>query len=881
MQTTGLSEEAAVFLRQKYGDNNIKVKTGNSFWRKLQRNFNDPMIRILCAALALNMLFAVLGETAWYESAGIAAAVLLATFVATFSEYRNENAFRRLQAAAAQIKCKVYRSGKLCVLPIGAIVRGDCVLLQPGDMIPADGILTEGCLLADQSALSGEAEELEKCVCPLGQKKEKQDFFSPYQLFRGTVVCSGSGVLRAETVGQATAYGKIASELQQTRDRDTPLKVKLNSLARQISRFGYIAGLSVAAAFLLQKLIFCQGLTASALPAYFVQNWVLVLHAAVEAVMLAVVIIVMAVPEGLPLMIALVSAQNMGRMLRDNVLVRRISGIETAGSLNILFTDKTGTITRGRLETICFVSAAGRHYEVLAEIEQPLRQLLLQNICLNTSAVFAAGDQLVGGNATDRALLSFAGSTAWQAFSEYKTGDMIPFCSEAKFAAARLDGANGLAYLKGAPEKILAGCTQCYAPDGRILPLDEATQKNIIAEIDALAARAVRVIALAASCDAWPQDGQAGTGWTLIGVVGIRDEIRPESAVAVERVQKAGVQVVMLTGDRQDTAAAIAVEAGIMQPGGRILTSEWLAQLTDGEIKKNLADIRVVARAVPGDKSRLVRLAQEMGLVVGMTGDGVNDAPALKQADVGFAMGGGTEVAREAGDIVILDDDFSSLEKAILYGRTIFSSIRKFIVFQLTINVGAVLVSFAAPLLGSTVPLSIIQILWVNLVMDTFAALAFGGEPALPAYMQEKPKRRDENIVSPDMRRAIMTGSLWMFAVSMFFLFSDISHSIFRVEETEKYLLTGYFAFFIFMALANAFNARASGIKLWADIRRNPGFLRMMLFIALAQMAMVYVGGEVLRCYGLTAGEWLWVLALAATAWPVDFLRKIYFRKRN
>lgn len=410
----------------------------------------------------------------------------------------------------------------------------------------------------------------------------------------------------------------------------------------------------------------------------------------------------------------------------------------------------------------------------------------------------------------------------------------------------------------------------------------ELTDLSAINEqIDILAGRAIRVLALAVA-DEEIVDGHLPAGyWTLVGVIGIRDDVRPESITAIKEVQNAGVQVVMITGDRKDTAMAIAKEAGLLQTEEDIvLTSDELQTISDEKLKEMLPHIRVVARALPSDKSRFVKIAQELNLVVGMTGDGVNDSPALKKADVGFAMGGGTEVAKEASDVVIMDDNFSSIDKAILYGRTIFNSIRKFIIFQLTINVAAVLVSFASPLLGMENPLSITQILWINLVMDTLAALAFGGEPALRRYMQEKPKRRDEKIVSPYMWSQILTDSLWVFFISMLFLLTPVFDGFFRAGENGMYVLTGYFTFFIFAAVFNAFNARTEQLNLLDNIGENKGFLKILLLIVVIQVIMTDFGGVILRCFGLTLSEWAVVLVLAATIIPIDLIRKLIVRNR-
>ena len=337
----------------------------------------------------------------------------------------------------------------------------------------------------------------------------------------------------------------------------------------------------------------------------------------------------------------------------------------------------------------------------------------------------------------------------------------------------------------------------------------------------------------------------------------------------------------MITGDRKDTATAIAKEAGLLtKESDIILTSDELAQLSDDELKSKLPNIRVVARALPSDKSRFVRVAQDLNLVVGMTGDGVNDSPALKRADVGFAMGGGTEVAKEASEIVILDDNFKSIEKAVLYGRTIFNSIRKFIVFQLTINVAAVLISFISPLLGIANPLSITQILWVNLVMDTLAALAFGGEPALERYMNEAPKQRNEHIVSKNMWSEIITGSLWTFAVSLIFILTPFAKNFFRPDDANKYLLTGYFAYFILTSVFNAFNARTEKLNLFDNLGKNKGFLKVMGSITIVQIIMTYCGGVILSCYGLNVKEWLFVIVAAFLIVPVDLIRKAILKSK-
>ncbi len=878
MEKFGLNDSQVEESRQKHGTNALTEHKTEGFWSKLWGNFGDPMIKILCVALIINVVFAILGQVEWYESVGIAAAVLLATLVSTFSEYKNENAFQKLQDEASQIKCKVYRNGDIVEIPINDIVVGDCILLQSGDKIPADGILVDGSIQVDQSVLNGEAKEAPKGIMPADYVDEDTaiNFLNPYKVFRGSVVCAGNAVMKVTTVGDKSVYGQIASELQIEDDRETPLKLKLGKLAGQISTFGYIGGIAIAVAFLFQRIVIHNSFDLAAMGQYF-SNWMNPVNDVVEAVMLAVIIIVMAVPEGLPLMIAIVSAQNMGKMLKDNVLVRKVSGIETAGSLNILFSDKTGTITKGQLEAVVFVDGSGGEYKSFNDVTGELGNLLSLSVRHNTSALVSgegANLHIVGGNATERAILSFVAGNKETA--TVTVTDSIPFNSQNKYSAAHVSGDYDISLVKGAPEKILAKCKYYYAPNGERKALaDNAAAVN--AKIDELASRAIRVLALATCDESIQDDALPGGEWTLVGIIGIRDEVRPESITAIAKVQQAGVQVVMITGDRKDTAIAIAKEAGLLKAESDIvLTSDELAVMSDDELKAKLPNIRVVARALPSDKSRFVKVAQELNLVVGMTGDGVNDSPALKRADVGFAMGGGTEVAKEASEIVILDDNFNSIQKAILYGRTIFNSIRKFIIFQLTINVAAVLISFISPLLGIENPLTITQILWVNLVMDTLAALAFGGEPALDKYMHEKPKRRDEAIVSKYMWSSIITGALWTFALSLvFILVPFVENTFFRADADHKYLLTGYFAFFIFSAVFNAFNARTEEFNLFKYMKGNKGFLKIIGLIAVVQIILTYLGNVIFQCYGLTLKEWAVVIVLALSIIPIDLIRKL------
>jgi calcium-translocating P-type ATPase len=894
----GLTSDEVVSSREKYGPNTLTEAVRETFLEKLLGNFKDPMILILCIALVVNVVFCFLGKSEWYEPVGIAAAILIATFVSTLSEFRNESSFKKLQEEAATIKCKVYRDGVPVEVSINSLVTWDRVILQSGDKIPADGILASGELKVEQSALNGESRDVTKISSVIDITKDDRllsafvtDTHNQYSVFRGSTVSSGNAEMMVMRVGDNTMLGGIAQAIQEDSDRDTPLAVKLGGLANGISKFGYIGGTLIAIAMLFSNIVVANHFDFNAIASTW--DWGTFIQQIVDAVMLAVIIIVMAVPEGLPLMISIVSALNMGKMLKDNVLVRKLAGIETAGSLNILFSDKTGTITKGKLEVVKFANCNSMdgidEWDKFDNIPSKIRGHLCDCILGASEATVTADKKIIGGNMTDRAVLSYYVKSS----PGYKVNaviNRIPFDSAAKFSAAEIesDVYSRIVVMKGAPEIILEKCQQYYDATGHCYIFNSDSRESVRNKIYEYASRSIRVLAFAISDVPGDQSGivdgslENVTDWTFVGIVGIRDDVRPEAVLAISEVQSAGVHVVMITGDNKETAMAIATESGIRDADHPIvLTSQELAELSDHDVKGFIPHLSVIARALPNDKLRLVKLAQELNLVVGMTGDGVNDSPALKAADVGFAMGGGTEVAKEASEIIIMDDNFKSIDKAILYGRTIFNSIRKFIIFQLTINVSAVLISLVCPFLGIENPLTITQILWINLIMDTLAALAFGGEPALPRFMQEKPKRRDEPILSKYMISEIATSGVFVFILSLVFILAPFVTNMFRPDPVGdiSYHMTGYFAFFVFAAVFNAFNARTEKMNLFDSISSNKGFLKVIGLITVVQVALVYVGGKVFGCHGLSLKEWAVVLGFAILIIPIDILRKVICSK--
>ena len=663
MKFNGLTDREVEESRKKHGSNAIPDSEPTTFWQEFKETFGDPMIKILLAIAALMIVMFFFGYAEIYEPLGTIVAVLIVAFVSAKTGVASDTKYRELKDSTKKDQCKVHRNGVVVVIDVDDVVVGDKVLLQAGDKIPADGILISGNLHVDNSALNGEAEECKKTEAPqdfqLADDITGETFVDQHSLFRGAVVFDGEGILDVRKVGLQTMMGKMAEEMQEE-EPDSPLKVKLAKLAKQISTFGYIGAIVIAVLYFAYFIVSAGGPSL-----YFAAGAEQIIKDVVEAVSLAVVIIVCAVPEGLPLMISLVLMQNTSKMLDHNVLVRKAEGIETAGSLNILFSDKTGTITKGSLEVVDFFTADGQSIE-LSQLEHhsAVNGLVDLAIGKNTQSMFDATHRVIGGNATDQALMKFIGEETFRVLDADR--DCVVSCSQGfnstnKFSQARIDSL-GKTFYKGAPERLLAVAKHYLDAEGNVkeLNLDVLNQK-----IDGLATKAMRVLAFGYS-EKELVENTINDDVVIIGLVGIRDDVRPEAKEAIEEVQNAGIQVVMITGDRLETAVAIAKDAGLLKDeSDKALSSAQLNEMSDEEVKAIIPHIRVIARALPTDKSRMVRLCQEMNLVVGMTGDGVNDSPALKRADVGFAMGSGTEAAKEAGKIVILDDNFKSIKDAI------------------------------------------------------------------------------------------------------------------------------------------------------------------------------------------------------------------------
>ncbi len=856
----GLSNEKVTQNRKKYGTNKISNEKTNSFISLLVESLGDPIIKILLIALAIKIVF-LFKDFDWFETLGILIAIFISSFISTISEYGSEKAFSKLQEESSKLKCKAKRDGKVIEISVDDVVKDDIILLQSGDKVPADGIILSGKVSVDESTINGEAKEISK------EEVKGNNVTIKNKLYRATVIYSGEAILKVTNVGEDTFYGKIASELKE-KSPISPLKLRLRNLAKIISTFGYIGAFLASFSYLFSVIVvdnnFSMPLIINTL-----SNVNLLISHIIYALTLSVTIIIVSVPEGLPMMITLVLSSNMKRMLKNNVLVRKMVGIETAGNINILFSDKTGTITEGKLKPIKVVDGLLNEYDNEKKLKNNnYKEILKVSMIVNNASVYDK-DKIIGGNTTDRCILSFFKEPIKNNIKKIKT---IAFDSKNKYMITVIDDNVARNLIKGAPEVIINNCKYCYDENGKKILFSNKNKINDL--IYNQTRNKIRVVAFATSNNLTEK---LFKDLTFVGLIYIKDEIRKEAFEGISLVKKAGVQTVMITGDNKDTAVSIASEVGLINSNKDIvLTSDELNNMSDLQLKKIIPNLKVVARSLPQDKSRLVRVSKEMDLVVGMTGDGVNDAPALKKADVGFAFGSGSEVSKEASDIVILDNNFLSISKAILYGRTIFKSIRKFVIFQLTVNLCALLISIIGPFIGVDTPVTVIQMLWINMVMDTLAGLAFAFEPALLEYMMEKPKNKNENIINSYMASEIIITGLYTTLLCVLFLKLPFIKDLF---VNNKSFMTAFFGLFIFAGIFNCFNAHTSRINILSNLSKNKMFIFIISFIVIVQVVLMYYGGKTFRTVPLTIKEFIIMLILSFTVVPVDILRKIISKK--
>ena len=860
----GLTDSQISESKSKYGTNELAKKEPESLWSMFIGAFNDIWIKVLCAALVLKIVLAVLGifvpalggENDIVEIISIILAIALATGFSTLSEYRNSTRSEALQEEYSKTYAKVMRNGKLLNILTSEIVKGDTILIQAGDKVPVDGIIFEGHIKVSQAALNGESRDETKKAAIDMSEANSTDYASSSKVFMGSVVTSGEGYIIATVIGDESELGKINKALtdEDEDERKDTSSLKLEVVAAGIGKLGVSAA---AIAGILHVVL-------SLVRANEAVTVVSVLLLVAEAVMLMASIVIMAVPEGLPMMNSLVQSMNTESMYKKSILVSHKAAFSDSAYMNVLFSDKTGTITQGNLSLVEFIVGNGKIVDNIQSRE------FIEAITLNNLAKISEGNA-IGSNNMDRALLSYALSNGYDDSKNNpdKVEDISGFDSEKKCATVKLK--NGLVYWKGATENIINQVTHYMLPDGEEKEFTSENRKELDSQMIAQAKRTMKLLSVAKIFD-----GKT----VLMAVLCLRDNVRMDAIETVEILNSAGIQVVMVTGDAEETAVAIAKEAGILKDEKTdvVLTHEELESLSDEELKAKLSHLRVVSGAKPLDKKRLVSISQQLDNVCGMTGDGVNDAPALKQADIGFAMGDGTAVAQEAGDVVILNNSLTSIKDCVLNSRTMAKSVGKFLIFQLTVNISTLLMNIIAPILGWTEPFSIVQILWINLIMDTLAAMAFGGEPILDRYMKDKPALRTDNILTKYIESAIGTSSIFITLGSILILenIAGITTFVTPVDcvDPELYKKSFMFAFFIYSIIFNSLNTRSERFNVFEHIKDNKKFILVMGAIFVLQTVMIEIGGQVFNTTMLNVKALLVSMVLAILIIPVDLVRK-------
>lgn len=843
----GLTDQEVLQNRQKYGMNLLTPPKRPSIWKLYLEKFQDPVIKVLLVAAAFSLLISII-ESEYAETIGIFFAIFLATGIGFYFEYDANKKFDLLNAVGEETPVMVIRNGKVHEIPKKDIVVGDVVILNTGDEIPADGVLLEAVSLqVNESSLTGEL-MVNKTTDEAHFDEEAT--YPSNSVMRGTTVTDGHGVMCVERVGDATEIGKVARQATEQSQEQTPLNLQLTKLANLIGKVGFTIATLTFVIFTAKDLYAYLSVTAVT----DWHQWLEIARIVLKYFMMAVTLIVVAVPEGLPMSVTLSLALNMRRMLKTNNLVRKMHACETMGAITVICTDKTGTLTQNLMQV----------YD--AKLDEAQKNLIAEGIATNSTAFLeekeGEGKPSGVGNPTEVALLLWLNEEGMDYISlrnQAKTVNQLTFSTERKYMATLVDSSvlnTRVLYVKGAPEIVMGKCN-----------LEESRVKQYNEQLLAYQNQAMRTLGVAykvipenssTDCVELVKEG----GLTFMGIFAISDPIRPDVPDAVKKCQSAGIRVKIVTGDTPGTATEIARQIGLWTSEDterNRITGVEFAALSDEEALERVVDLKVMSRARPMDKQRLVQLLQQKGEVVAVTGDGTNDAPALNHAQVGLSMGTGTSVAKEASDITLLDDSFHSIATAVMWGRSLYKNIQRFIVFQLTINVVALLSVLLGAFLGTELPLTVTQMLWVNLIMDTFAAMALASIAPSMDVMNEKPRKRTDFIISPAMRNNIFGVGAGFLIVLMGLLafFKNMPGGM------DVHHLTVFFTIFVMLQFWNLFNASVFGTNhsIFKDAGHAMGMLGVALIILVGQFIIVTFGGKVFRTEPLPALEWAYIIA--------------------
>ena len=870
MNFNGLKSSEVEVNRTTYGSNKLPEPELKKWYHFAKEALTEPITMILIIIALFQLVLGAMGVMSLSEPVMIIVVLAIVTGIAIKTGLGVQKSAAELRAKTAVRYCDVVRDGSVQTINKDDLVVGDLVLLRTGQEIFADGFIVDGEISVNNAAINGETKECRK-IPSANYKHVKTTSTTAYtdqcSLFAGTVIMSGEGKMIVTDVGVNTVNGDTLVKMQTLEPPKTALDIALDHLCDFISKWGTIAA---ALAFVIMTITGI--LNAGSLSQYFSGSILESIQKVAQNVSNALTIIVAAVPEGLPLIVKLVTKQNVSTMEKFNILAKNTGKIPELAYVNLICTDKTGTLTTGEMTSTVMIN--GNCQDIFNK-ESSLNELIDLNICMNNSAVFDSNGNITGGNSIDRAVLDMLSpEDAQKIQNKAIIKKRVPFSSENKFSAITLsNGANDFTVYKGAPEKLIEKCKFYLDNDGIVTELTEEKRKALKSHIKGLTEKAMRCIALTISDKT---DDDLPDEMNLLGVIGVVDPVRNEVPEAVKIAHKAGIQVIEITGDCMETAKAVAMEAGIYKPGDLAVTNDEFEAMSDVKVKEIIPQLRVISRCSPNTKLRLVTLAQEIGMSVAMTGDGVNDAPALKKADVGFGMQDGSDVAKEAADIVLTDNNFASVVKAVELGRTFMHNIMMFLEFQLPINISLLILSMVFPIIsGGSALLAAVQILIVNIIMDSLNSLSFGGEPPKEEYMNEEPIMKGSGLFIRGAKGRIALSSIVFIALFGVITFGPVGNMF----ATKLSAMTARFALLCLMAVFNGFTIRTDSMNLFKGIKNN----KLFVYIALGIFAMAVVlcnfVGNLVQTTPMDVKQWIVVLVTAFMVVPVDWIRKAICKK--
>lgn len=862
----GLSSKEVLKSRELHGSNKLPEPKLDKWYDFAKEALSEKITMILIAIAVLQLFLGVMGVMDLSDPIMILVVLAIVTCIAVKTGLGVQKSAAELRAKTSVRYCDVIRDGKVQTINKDELVVSDLVCVGMGQEIFADGYLIEGKISVNNAAINGETKECKKTPIEgyVHKKTTSTDAYTNQNcLFAGTTVMSGEGKMIVTDVGVNTVNGDTLVKMQTLEAPKTALDIALDNLSDFISKWGTIAAVITFAVLTI------SGIVQVGFGEYFSGGVLNIIQKIAQNFSVALTIIVAAVPEGLPLIVKLVTKQNVKTMEKFNILAKNPGKIPELAYVDIICTDKTGTLTTGIMTPKKIIDGFGNDVNK----DSVLWNNIKANISLNNSATFDSENNITGGNSIDRAVLSLVNPETYADIQKkYPVKLKQVFNSSNKYSAFTTK--DGVTYYKGAPEKLIEHCTKVMDSSGEIV--DNNDNDKLSNAITAMTSNAMRCIAVAMA-DGDLVENEIPNDMTFLGIIGVVDPVRDEVPSAVKTAHKAGIQVIEITGDCIETAVAVATECGIYKNGDLALTNDEFEAMSDDEVKSIIPRLRVISRCSPNTKLRLVTLAQEIGKSVAMTGDGVNDSPALKRADVGFGMQGGSDVAKEASDIVLTDDNFASVVKAVELGRTFMHNIMMFLEFQLPINISLLILSVIYPMIATGALLASVQILIVNIIMDSLNSLSFGGEPPKDEYMTEKPIKKGSGLFIRGAKKRIAISTVAFIALYGIITFSPIANMF----ATETEAMTARFALLCFMAVFNGFNIRTEHINLFNGIGKNKLFSAIAIGIFVMTFALCSFAENLIKVTALDFKHWVVVVILAFMVIPTDLIRKIIEKKKE